>query len=346
MKLERKVEALIQLGHFFDALGKQKNVEMKNELMNQLEIGKELIETVRHENSWFSPDAVKMAFNAWANALNKTDIHAWLKSYNLQTTKQKVGVIMAGNIPMVGLHDVLSVLVCEHELHAKLSSKDKSLMQFVLKTIGLIEEEWRKNIKVVDRLNEIDSLIATGSDNSARYFDFYFKNKKRIIRKNRTSVAILDGSESENQLKGLASDVFTYYGLGCRNVTKVFIPKGYDKDKLFGAFFNYKHYAEHNAYANNYDYNKAVYLLNNIDLIENGFLLLKEDKSLHSPVGVLFYEEYEEFEAVEKYLKENEQNIQCIVSEKEKHISFGEAQQPKLWDYADGVDTIAFLLHD
>lgn len=343
MELNQKINSLLSLAKLFKSLAADDDNGLNEREQAQFEKGRSLIQTVRHENAWFTPEAVKQAFKAWSKALVEPNLSQWLKSYAEADQDQKVGVIMAGNIPLVGLHDVLCVLLTGHELHAKLSSKDTSLMGFVLSVLQAIDAEWRKKIKIVERLNEIDCLIATGSDNSARYFEYYFKDIKKIIRKNRTSVAILDGTESEEELNGLAADVFSYYGLGCRNITKLYLPENFDKDRLFNAFYAYRHYAEHNAYANNYDYNKAVYLLNKVELLENGFLLLKEDEALQSPVGVLFYEYYQDQEALLKQLEKQADQLQCIVSKQSKHYSFGKAQQPELWDYADGLDTMAFL---
>jgi len=188
---------------------------------------------------------------------------------------------------------------------------------------------------------KFDGVIATGSDNSAQYFEYYFKGVKKIIRKNRRSVAVLDGTESAMELKGLADDVFAYFGLGCRNVSKLFLPKGYDLNKLFEAFFPYSHVVEHKKYGNNYDYNKAIFLMGSNKLIENGFLLMKEDKSLLSPTAMLYYEYYDDIETVEQFIEENAEQLQCVVSKKD--IPFGNTQIPSLWDYADGVDTVEFL---
>lgn len=344
MQIQRKVEILSRLGEFFKKAAGHEAEE--DELLNPSIVRlKDAVEVAHHHNGWFSPEAVKQALTAWGESLNPADAEAWLKSYSFEEKNQKVGVIMAGNIPLVGLHDALCVLLSGAELHAKLSSKDSLLMPLVLKAIAAIAPEWKGKIKIVEQLKNIDVLIATGSDNSARYFDYYFKDKKKLIRKNRTSVAILNNSESEDELAALAKDIFTYYGLGCRNVTKVFLPKGYDLDRLFKAFFPYQDIVNHNKYANNYDYNKAVYLLNKIELIENGFILLKEDEGLHSPVGVLFYEYYEELDQLKKKLEASADDIQAITSKlgEASHLPFGKAQKPELWDYADGVDTLAFL---
>ena len=353
MNLEEKKQALSELGQFFESCNRhhqnQAILEQSSTLKKQVELGAELIETVHHENGWFTPDSVKSVFEAWSTSLTPEKISTWLASYALNNTNTKtVGVIMAGNIPLVGLHDALCVLLAGHHLKAKLSSKDKSLMSLVLDTMAVIATDWTTKIEVTDKLNGIDFLIATGSDNSARYFEYYFRAVKKILRKNRTSVAILDGNESENDLKNLSHDVFMHFGLGCRNVTKLYLPKGFDLDRLFNAFFHYKEIVNNNKYANNYDYNKAVYLLNKIDLVENGFLLLKEDEGLHSPVGVLFYEYYDKLSAVEEKLIDHAESIQAAVGsyDKSKLIPFGKAQQPELWDYADGIDTIEFLISE
>lgn len=355
MDLNSKKEALLHLGSFFqNAVLNQRGEQIVNEqpALEALHIElDQLINRVQHENGWFTKDSVMMSFSAWANSLTEEKINQWLGKYSFSAPQetQKIGVIMAGNIPLVGLHDALCVLLSGDQLYAKVSSKDKSLMSFILNTIGLINENWKNSIHIVEQLKGIDTLIATGSDNSARYFEYYFKDKKRLIRRNRTSVAILDGNESEEELHGLSDDVFTHYGLGCRNVTKVYVPQGYDLDSLFKAFFHYKEIGNHNKYGNNYDYNKAVYLLNNISLVENGFLLMKEDKGLHSPVGVLFYEFYNTIEKVQKELEGQEESIQCIVSNStsfNQTVPFGKAQSPELWDYADNIDTLQFLMEN
>lgn len=344
MQNQRKIEILSNLGKLFlqasNAIksGKESDHELVNKLVEQTTLAKQ-------QNSWFTDSSIQTAFNAWGNALKVDNLNAWLKAYDFDIEQKKVGVIMAGNIPLVGLHDALSVLISGHELHAKLSSKDRVLMETVLFILEEIGEEWKSKIKLVEQLKEVDSLIATGSDNSARYFEYYFRNQKKLIRKNRTSIAVLDGNESKEELEELAKDVFTYFGLGCRNVTKVYLPEGFDKDRLFEAFFSWKEIINHNKYANNYDYNKAVYMLNKVELIENGFLLLKEDENLHSPVGVLFYETYADWEVLKDKLSSKEEEIQTIVSHLNEatHTPFGKAQTPELWDYADGVDTLAFL---
>ena len=250
---------------------------------------------------------------------------------------------MAGNIPLVGFHDFLSVLILGHRVIIKMSSSDNVLIKMIIEQLLNLAPEFYGKIAFVDNLkdNKFDAVIATGSDNSAKYFQYYFKNIKQIIRKNRRSIAIIEGTESNLQLKGLADDIFSYFGLGCRNISKVFIKNGYDLDKLFEVFYPYKEIIEHKKYRNNYDYNKAVFLMGKNQLIENGFLLMKKDKSLQSPVAMLYYEYYDQISTVERYIEENVDQLQCIVSK--KNTSFGSAQYPSLLDYADGIDTIEFL---
>ena len=351
MNLETKKSTLIALGSFFKealSLHENKSYEVQNKLLaNEVEQAAELIELAHHENGWFTKDSVKAVFTAWANSLEEKKVEKWLSNYTFKNVEaQKVGVIMAGNLPLVGLHDALTVVISGHHLHAKLSTKDKSLMMLALKVIQKLLGE-TNSIKIVEQLKDIDSLIATGSDNSARYFDYYFKDKKRIIRKNRTSIAVINGGETEEELHGLSHDIFRHFGLGCRNVTKLYVPKSYDLDLIFKALFHYQEIGNHNKYANNYDYNKAVYLLNQVQLIENGFLLMKEDEGIHSPVGVLFYEFYESIEAVRSTIEEKKDELQCVVTNEElpHKVPFGKAQAPELWDYADGIDTVEFLLN-
>ncbi len=339
----------------------QENITLLQELRKQFERllvsieqideehGKEdelraILQLAQQKNPWFTLGAVKSATESWVQALNDKDIEKWTRTIRVSPKISDVGVIMAGNIPFVGLHDALSVLLTGHQLRAKLSSKDEVLMSWILKEIGEKISTFQNRVTINEPLKGIDYLIATGTDNSARYFESYFKEVPKIIRKNRTSLAVLDGNESDQDLRCLADDVFLYFGLGCRNVTKVYLPENYDLDQLFNAFFSYQDVINHHKYANNYDYNKAVYLLNKVELIENGFLLMKEDQGLHSPLAVLFYEFYNDSALLNKSLKDQSESIQCVVSNFwDGAVKFGEAQQPKLWDYADGINTIEFL---
>ena len=217
-------------------------------------------------------------------------------------------------------------------------------MKYVVDSLITIDKRIKERIKIIDNIVDcnFDALIATGSDNSSKYFNYYFKDYKSIIRKNRRSIAILDGKESENDLKLLSKDIFMYFGLGCRNVSKLYLPLGYDTNKLFNAFFDYKDLINHLKYSNNYDYNKTVYLMNSEKLLDNGFMLLKEDKSIQSPVATVFYEYYNNRSELNDFIEENKLLFQCIVSKDD--IEFGQTQFPKINDYSDQIDTIEFLL--
>ena len=334
MNLEERIKAFSQLGHFFSD-------EITDDFAEKLKVAE-------IKNPWFTEENTKAAIGAWAKLLTSENLNAWLSPYHLTDSlkPKNVLIIMAGNIPLVGFHDFLSVLISGNRAVIKLSSEDKTLLPFIIDKLIDIAPEFEDKIAFTTDVKDkqFDSVIATGSDMSAKYFDYYFKNAKKIIRKNRKSVAILDGTESKKELEELAIDVFAYFGLGCRNVSKLFLPKDYDLDQLFEAFYPYQDVMEHNKYANNYDYNKAIYLMGSHEIIENGFLLLKEDASLQSPLAMLYYEYYSDLEKVEDFISENKQQLQCVVSKND--IPFGQTQQPKLWDYADGVDTIDFLRAD
>ena len=331
MNLKERIQAFSKLGSYFsnglddDLIQKLKEAEIRN--------------------PWFTIENQKQALNTWGEQLTNENLNAWLLPYYLTDSKKakNVLIIMAGNIPLVGFHDLLSVFVSGNNAIIKLSSDDNVLLPFIIKKLIEINPEFEQKIRFVEEIKnkKMDAVIATGSDVSAKYFDYYFKNAKKIIRKNRKSVAILDGTESKKELKELAIDVFAYFGLGCRNVSKIFLPKGYKLDQLFEAFYPFQNVIEHKKYANNYDYNKAIYLMGSHEIIENGFLLLKEDSSLQSPLAMLHYEFYEDFSLVENFIKENNEQLQCVVSRND--IPFGNTQKPNLWDYADGVDTVGFL---
>ncbi|MBT4345586.1 MAG: acyl-CoA reductase [Flavobacteriales bacterium] len=297
------------------------------------------------KNPWFTVKSITNAVLSISDMVEKDMLNAWLNPYTIKepSSPKNVLIIMAGNIPLVGFHDLLSVIIMGHNPVIKLSSNDNVLMPLI---INIFLDLFPSNYNQIKFINDVkgrsfDAVITTGTDNSANYFKYYFKDAKKIIRKNRRSIAILDGSESSQQIKGLANDIFLYYGLGCRNVSKLYLPCGYDLNILFKSFYSHKHVMEHKKYGNNYDYNKAIFLMGNNKLIENGFILLKEDSSLYSPVAMLYYEYYNDINDVDTFINKNSDKIQCIVSK--NNIPFGNTQKPKLWDYADGVDTIDFL---
>jgi hypothetical protein len=228
----------------------------------------------------------------------------------------------------------------------KLSSQDKLLTPYILNKLVEIEPAFAEQFEFIERLKDFDAVIATGSNNTSRYFDYYFSKVPNIIRKNRNSIAVLNGTESKEELHALGNDIFDYFGLGCRNVSKVFAPKGYKFDTFFESIEDFKSIADHHKYNNNYDYNKSIFLVNMDKHLDNGFLLVKEDERFASPLAVLYYEEYESITALDEKLVEQADQIQCIVSNESLSIEtlrFGQSQCPALWDYADGVDTMGFL---
>lgn len=308
----------------------------------------DLIRRATAANAWFTEDNIQYAFKNWSSALSESQLEKWLANYQLTPNSDTtVAVIMAGNIPLVGFHDFLSVLIAGKKVVVKLSSNDTILLPYVAQKLISIDPEFTDRIQFTDeKLSDFDAVIATGSNNTARYFDYYFGTYPNIIRKNRNSVAVLNGNETEEQLEQLANDVFRYFGLGCRNVSKIFVPKGYDFQPLFQAMFSWKDVIMNHKYMNNYDYNKAVYLMSNMQLLDNEFMLLKEDEGYASPISVLYYEYFSDTAALKSKLKTNQDAIQVVIGAigLPNEVGFGQAQQPKLWDYADGIDTMDFLL--
>ncbi len=298
-----------------------------------------------NENSWFTIENQKISLNQWADLLTEKNIKNWLAEYQIATAPKKVGLILAGNIPLVGFHDVISVILSQHIPIIKLSSKDKTMLPFLLSKWNEFSEG-NIQYEFAERLKDFDAVIATGSNNTARYLEYYFKDSLSIIRKNRTSVAVLKGDETVEELQLLAEDIFRYFGLGCRNVTRLFIPNDFLIDKIFESFLNFKDAINHHKYANNYEYNRAIYLLNAEKFWDNNFVMLKEDEALFSPLSVLNFSRYENIEEVHTFINENEKEIQAIVAKPElgfDSIGFGEAQNPGLDTYADKVDTMKFL---
>ncbi|WP_443938427.1 acyl-CoA reductase [Pedobacter sp. MW01-1-1] len=315
-------------------------------LTNPTDILGNAIYSAESGNAWFTQENVKKSLNSFSEMLNEADIDLWFQNIRFNHEPKKVGLILAGNIPMVGFHDVLCVLASGNIALIKLSSSDNRLIKAVLDELLAIEPGFQNHIKYVERLSNFDAVIATGSNNSSRYFDYYFSKVPNIIRKNRNSVAVLKGNETPEEIHNLGADIFDYFGLGCRNVSKIYFPEGYDIAHFYQGIESYQPIINHFKYNNNYDYNKSIYLVNNAKHYDNGFLLLKEDESLTSPLAVLFYQEYKDLADVEQILENNAENIQCIVTSaplKLNTFAFGQSQHPKLWDYADNVDTVAFL---
>jgi hypothetical protein len=309
-----------------------------------------LFSAARNENAWFTIDNVKLALeNIAKNFLNKVALESFTLKYNLgeNLNPKSIGIVMAGNIPAVGFHDLLCVVLSGNIALLKLSSSDSVIMKFLINKLFEFDESLRNFIKIADRLNDSNALIATGSDNTAKHFEYYFASKPRIIRRNRTSVAILDGKENRIELANLGNDIFQYFGLGCRNVSKIYVPQNYVFDTFFESIEYWSTIQLHHKYNNNYDYNKSIYLVNRVPHLDNGFLLLKEDDALVSPISVCFYEIYEDKKHLESLIHEKSDKIQCIVTKGnfiEGSSNFGNAQTPKLEDFADGVDTMEFLM--
>lgn len=346
MKLEQRIKSFKQLGDFLRSYSKG---NINTDAATQLN---EIAVNDHFQNPWFTEQNINLALYAIGESLRSEKINSWFKKYpklNNENSIKKIGVITAGNIPLVGFHDFITVLMSGNTFYGKLSSKDNRLLKFIAEYLIYTNKDFKELIVFTeDRLENFDAIIATGSNNTSRYFEYYFGKYPHIIRKNRDSVAILNGSETVDDIKKLAVDIFSYFGLGCRNVSKLFIPKDYCFDPFFENIQYYDFLYNHNKYANNYDYNKSVYLMNQLQHFDNGFVILKEDEGFSSPIGVMFFQYYDDIKKVENYLDLNQDQIQCIVSKDgflKNSLPFGKAQQPELWDYADNVDTMNFLLN-
>ena len=326
-------------------------VELNNFLLS------DSLEDISHyaylKNNWFIPENTKVSLRSIATQfLEPTKLTDWLEKYNLDErtiSPQKVGVVMAGNIPAVGFHDALCVLGSGHTLLAKLSSDDTVLMQFLLQKLAEFEPDLRPRIELVERINAADAYIATGSDNTARYFEYYFSKKPHIIRRNRTAIGIINGNETTDDLAALGKDILQYFGLGCRNVSKLYIPENYDFKSFYETIEPWGDICvHHHKYFNNYEYKKSIYLVNGEPHLDNGFLILHESENLVSPISVVYYQTYQNISNLEADLTSLSDKIQCIVSANgwfKNSIPFGTTQIPSLTDYADGIDTMQFLVN-
>lgn len=331
MTTDERLAGLAKLGKYVDAIDE---VALEDLMLK-----------VKNENPWFTPGSVQVAIEGICRYLDEENLRKWVSAYNLNPqAERKIAVIMAGNIPLAGFHDLLAVLISGHTIMAKLSSKDSVLTTWLIERLVELEPRFAANIILLPRLKDFDAVIATGSDNSARYFDYYFGKYPHIIRQNRTSCAVLSGQESAGELTQLGRDVFTYFGLGCRNVSKIFMPSDFDPIKLIKAWDIFVDILHHHKYHNNYDYQKSILLVNKIPFYDSGFVILHENEKLVSPISVVYFERYNSQEDLSSKLKLIEDKIQCIVGNAEPaHVSFGHAQSPEVWDYADKVDTLRFL---
>ncbi|MFZ5940571.1 MAG: acyl-CoA reductase [Bacteroidota bacterium] len=354
MNLSERSEAFILLGRFLEQFTHDPPLPVRSlDELNRLYFDRFVEALLRStaENAWFTPSALREALQGIVLMLERETMEQWTAMYPElaydPADPVNVGVVMAGNIPLVGFHDFLCVLLSGHRIMAKSSSRDRQLLPLCGEIVAHAEPRFRDRISFTeDRLLSPGAVIATGSNNSSRYFEYYFRSIPRIIRKNRNSAAVLGGEESPAQLEALGRDVFSFFGLGCRNVTKIWIPDGFPPEKLMEAFDGFAYLAGHNKYQNNVDYHRSVYLMNRIPFLDNGIVLLKEDLSLASPVGVVYYEKYTDIGRVNRQLEQQKDELQCVVSAVREigGIAPGTAQTPMPWDYADGVDTIRFLI--
>ena len=358
MMLTDKIKTFEKLGIFleqFSSTGGQTEPvmpwleELNDQFFRPLE---SIIQNSHIHNPWFTEDNMRLAMGITSRSLNAESLVSWLSCYGKPSppTKPKtIAVVMAGNIPMVGFHDMLSVMISGHNLLAKLSVKDDEMLKMIAEIISFINSEFNGRISFEDgRLKDFDAVIATGSDNTARYFEYYFGKYPNIIRKNRNSAAILDGSETKRELEGLADDVFRYFGLGCRSVSKIFVPADYDFKALLETFNKYSHIINHNQWANNYEYQRAIHLIDKIPHLDTGFMLIREDTSFSSPISVLNYEKADSPESALKTAVRDNEKLQCLVGKQslaDNIVPFGKAQEPELNDYADNVDTLKFLFN-
>ncbi|MDI3527579.1 MAG: hypothetical protein PWR03_1762 [Tenuifilum sp.] len=342
MNIEKRINAFVNLG-----------LKISESVTNASSLLGHSVYNAQFINPWFTPSNIINAANAITQKWLKRDALAeWVKKYPIQYFNPKkvyeVGVIMAGNIPLVGFHDFLCVLITGNRINIKLSSKDGGLTESIAKMLLEVEPEFKDFIKISDgTLKDFDAVIATGSDSSAKYFDYYFRNYPSLIRGHRNSVAVLSGNESDEELALLSNDIFSYFGLGCRNVSKLLVPVGYNFERLINSMEKWTNLINHHRYANNYEYNRTILIMNQEQHLDTGFSLLVPNESIDAQVSVINYQEYNSIDAVTDYLALNDSKIQCVVSNipiyHSRLVNFGEAQRPLLTDYSDGIDTIEFL---
>lgn len=341
MSLDQRIKSLVAVRNVLDQFLNKKYVDSQtySEFKN-------LISLAEIKNPWFTEKSILSVLTYWNSVLTEETLTNWLSNYAIKFNKSKlIGLVLAGNIPMVGFHDCISTLLTGNQAKIKLSSKDSVLIPFLLN----LWKEFCKDLEFefVEKLPHCDAVITTGTTNTAKYFEYYFKNIPHIIRKNRTSIAIINGNETKEDLLGIADDIFTYFGLGCRSVTQLFIPVNYDLKPLFNVFIFYKDCINHSKYSNNYEYNKAIYLMNQEKFWDNNFILLKESRNLFSPIGTLYFSTYYDNSELANFISQNTDYLQCIVNaqpfDRFKTVLPGQAQNPKINDYADGVDILEFL---
>lgn len=331
MNIEKRVSAF---SHLRKRIQWAVESEME-ELGNEAHVG----------NAWFTPEEVRRALEGLIFMLDEIKISDWSSGYKLTDNPKTIGIVMAGNIPLVGFHDLLCVMISGHHAMIKTSSKDDYLIEKVLSWLVDIEPQFRNQFTVTDKLSQFDAVIATGSNNSSRYFEYYFSKVPNIIRKNRTSIAVLSGNESNEEIRALGHDVYDYYGLGCRNVSKIYIPKDYQVTRLFDEWGQFEYLMDNHKYQHNYDYQKSILLVNCVEHLDSGYSLLTQSTDLISPIALNYFQVYEDIQILQSEITSFEDKIQCVMTSIPglNGIKFGQAQKPELWDYADGVDVMKFL---
>jgi hypothetical protein len=344
VKKESLVQAFCQLGLVMRNIGENKPWESFDIGITASEYDEfnALMGTLKHHNGWFTEEMIRKAIGNLGESLNKENLEQWCDQYTFSKKPKTIAVIMAGNIPLVGFHDFLCVLLSGNRVMAKMSSEDDKLLPVLAEFLICFYPEVKDFISFSDRnMKGFDAVIATGSNSSFLHFEQYFSKYPHIFRKNRTSIAILDGTESESQLKALGDDIFVFFGRGCRSVSHLLLPRSFEINKVFEHIVHQGAVINNKKYGNNYDYNKAVHLMNQEKLLDNNFVLLKETKLLSSPLGMLYYHFYDDVDEVNSYCEEHKDSIQCRVGA--GGLPFGTAQSPKLNDYADNVDTMQWL---
>lgn len=342
MNLSQRIKLLSRIGNIFSTICKMKDYS-----------GFPGFEKIYHSNPWFTEEFVKFSLSEWSKLLCYENLNKWTNKYKISDNtdnKTMLGLILAGNIPLVGFHDLICGFVTGININIKLSSKDNILMKWAIENFYNECPDLKNHIIYTEEklINNYNAIIATGSNNTNRYFEYYFSNHPNILRKNRSSVAILNGKESINELEALADDVFLYFGLGCRNVSKIYLPYNYDFNNLGSAFQKYYQLKNHNKYGNNFDYQYAMIGMNQIEHVNLGHLLLLERDELYSPISIVNFEYYSDLNDIKSNLNLNSEKIQCIVSSEkitESTLNFGETQKPQIFDYADNIDTIKFILN-
>ena len=339
-KLNKRISVIEKLGKYLC------KIDLKEKKYKDLSL---CINKTYNHNNWFTIENQLIALKEWGKILNKKSLKSWLNKYLINEKKsiKIIGLVLAGNIPIVGFHDILCILITGNIAKIKKSSSDPYLIPFLLNKLCEFDQVFEKSVVFTDKkFSKIDMIIATGSNNSSRYFDYYFSHIPNIIRKNRSGIAVLDGNETKSEIDLLVTDILTYYGLGCRSVSKLFLPINYDIDIIFKSLYSHSKIINSKKYSNNYQYYKTLFLMNKISFLENGFFILKEDNSYNSPVSCLNYEFYTDLNKLKKKIIDDSDLIQCVSTNLNIQNSFplGSLQSPSLSDYADNIDTIKFIL--